>query len=200
MDYFYDFEFLDNGRTIQPISVGVVADSGTEYYAVFKDAPWGLIYRHEWLMANVVPHLPQLSGWSTPRVNLSDPVCQPGAVIAHELSNFFQSNMDDDGIHLYGWYSAYDHVCLAQLWGPMINLPDFMPMYTRDLKQDYDRLRVTGVLTDGDVKPEPVGVEHNALADARWNRTMRDWLVRKEHGVQADSWYTYRTRSAATTS
>lgn len=82
MRYFYDFEFLEDGRTIDPISVGVVAEDGREYYAVFGEiewraehdrravrveGTWGLepvptlherICAHDWLMANVVPNLP----------------------------------------------------------------------------------------------------------------------------------------------
>ena len=36
MRYFYDTEFIDNGRHIDLISIGVVADNGTEFYAVSK--------------------------------------------------------------------------------------------------------------------------------------------------------------------
>ena len=183
MDVYYDFEFLENGRTIEPISLGIVTGNGAEYYAVVKDAPWGLIYRHEWLMANVVPHLPQIPGWLTARVNLGHDICKPKSQIALEVQYFLTVNRDDEDTKLYGWYSAYDHVCLAQLWGRMIDLPNCIPMYTRDLKQDYDRLRVTGVLVDNDVKPEQDSGEHHALVDARWNRTMHDWLLKKEHGI-----------------
>lgn len=41
-------------------------------------------------------------------------------------------------IKLYGYYSAYDHVCLSWLYGKMIDLPSGFPMYTRDLKQMLD--------------------------------------------------------------
>ncbi len=30
--YFYDCEFLENGNTIELISIGIVADDGREYY------------------------------------------------------------------------------------------------------------------------------------------------------------------------
>jgi uncharacterized protein YjfI (DUF2170 family) len=32
--YFYDTEFIDNGRIIDLISIGVVAEDGREYYAI----------------------------------------------------------------------------------------------------------------------------------------------------------------------
>ena len=34
MRYFYDTEFIDNGRTIELISIGVAAEDGREYYAI----------------------------------------------------------------------------------------------------------------------------------------------------------------------
>ena len=34
MRYFYDTEFIDNGRIIDLISIGVVAEDGREFYAV----------------------------------------------------------------------------------------------------------------------------------------------------------------------
>ena len=34
MKYFYDTEFIDNGRTIELISIGVAAEDGREYYAI----------------------------------------------------------------------------------------------------------------------------------------------------------------------
>ena len=30
----YDFEFLEDGSTIEPISIGMVCEDGREYYAV----------------------------------------------------------------------------------------------------------------------------------------------------------------------
>ena len=33
MKYFYDTEFIDDGHTINLISIGIVAEDGHEYYA-----------------------------------------------------------------------------------------------------------------------------------------------------------------------
>ncbi len=38
MRYFYDTEFIDDGRTIELISIGVTAEDGREYYAVSTDS------------------------------------------------------------------------------------------------------------------------------------------------------------------
>jgi len=37
--FFYDTEFIDNGRTIELISIGVVSEDGREYYAISTEFP-----------------------------------------------------------------------------------------------------------------------------------------------------------------
>src|ERR1019366_10460965 len=53
---FYDCEFLEDGRTIDLISIGLAADDGREDYAVASDAPWDRIRKHDWLRRHVGPH------------------------------------------------------------------------------------------------------------------------------------------------
>ena len=73
-------------------------------------------------------------------------------------------------VELYGYYSAYDHVVLCSIFGRMIDLPNGIPMYTKDLKQMMDEKGL-----DKEWKrrhcPDPEG-EHNALIDARWNYSL----------------------------
>lgn len=63
MRVFYDCEFLEDGRTIDLISIGMVAEDGRELYAVAeeiqRDPLRSRICEHQWLMENVIPHLPQ---------------------------------------------------------------------------------------------------------------------------------------------
>ncbi len=48
--YFYDCEFIEDGRTIELISIGVVAEDGREFYAVSTefdpDRATGWVRRH----------------------------------------------------------------------------------------------------------------------------------------------------------
>ena len=37
MKYFYDTEFIEDGSTIELVSIGIVAEDGREYYAVSRD-------------------------------------------------------------------------------------------------------------------------------------------------------------------
>lgn len=152
MKYFYDCEFHENGHTIDLISIGIVAEDGREYYAVNKQALWDRIAQNQWLMDNVVPHLP-------PR---TDGAWKTRAEIAFEVSVFLKPS--ESGIQLWADYGAYDHVALAQLFGRMIDLPSHVPMYTNEFRQ---HLWMHG---DPELPKQPEGL-HDALADARHLKT-----------------------------
>lgn len=178
MKVFYDFEFLEDGRTIDPISLGMVREDGKEYEAVFSDAPWHRIKQHKWLCENVVPHLPLIGEVQTPilggvnhffEIDKNNPIVKPGQVIANEVRTFLQGTPD---LELWAYYADYDHVALAQLWGPMINLPKGIPMRTNDLQQECERLG------NPTLPREPMEDEHNALADARWDQLAHSFLER----------------------
>ena len=89
-------------------------------------------------------------------------------------------------IELYGYYSAYDHVVLCWLFGKMINLPDGFPMYTIDLQQTLEEMaqkKSNEIGTDYSVELYKTYVsypsqtnEHNALADAKWNKRLHDFI------------------------
>lgn len=95
----------------------------------------------------------------------------------------------------FGYFSDYDWVLLASLFGDMSKLPEGFPQYCRDLKQmldDYvrrrtphfsrnvrERLDATLRQVEADVNfPKQVN-QHNALADARWNFELFKYLKSK---------------------
>lgn len=163
---FYDTEFLENGKTISLISIGMVRESdGKELYLVNRDMPIRRIRRHPWLMKNVVPTLPKGHGDRRNHVPASwlfdytDPIVKRRTAIANDVRRFIQDTTDPQ---LWAWYGAYDHVALAWLFGPMIDLPTGIPMWTNDIRQEAERLGNPQL-------PEQPGGVHNALADARHN-------------------------------
>lgn len=176
MRYWYDCEFLEDGRTIAPISIGIVADDGTEYYAIDINAPWERIADHPWVVGNVIPHLPQLPAdqrtidldWVRLGVDLSDPAVKPLWRIAAEVREFLTRH--NGPVELWGYYSSYDHILLSQLWGRMIDRPDRIPMITLDVQQEAIRLGLENSL------PRQADGLHNALADARWTRDAWQYL------------------------
>ena len=177
----YDLEFLEDGRTIELISIGMVCDDGREYYAVNRDMSVRRIRKHKWLMENVVPSLPKGQGdrrnhepksWL---FDYADPVVKRRERIADEVMDFIRAAGPD--VVLWANYGAYDHVALAQLWGRMIDLPEGVPMFTCDIQQERLRLGLRW-----DELPQQESGEHNALADARHNQTVRRWLAEQAAG------------------
>ncbi len=173
MRVYYDTEFLEDGETIELISIGMVAEDGREYYAVNRKMPIRRIKRNPWLMENVVPGLPRAHGdrrMTQPKRWLYDyasPLSKTPATIAGEVADFIKATPD---VELWAWYGAYDHVALCQLWGRMIDLPVSVPMFTCDLKQEALRL-------GNPTMPRQEKGVHNALEDARHNKTMAEFLA-----------------------
>ena len=172
MKIWYDTEFIEDGRAIGLISVGMVAEDGREYYAVNRDMPVKRIRRHPWLMTNVVPSLPHGHGDrknTIPRrwlFDYYDPCVRTRSRIADNVRDFIRETPSPE---LWAWYGAYDHVVLCQLWGPMVSLPNGVPMWTNDLKQEAQRLGNPQV-------PQQDHGQHNALADARHNKVIAEFL------------------------
>lgn len=91
--------------------------------------------------------------------------------------------------NFYTYYGAYDWVVFCWLFGKMIDLPNGFPKYSKDLKHVLDnaqdnanKLKETNInwIYNGDLKkhknyPKQVN-EHNALADARWNKKLHEFL------------------------
>lgn len=180
----YDLEFLERRRgwfrkcyTIDLISIAMVAEDGRTYYAVNRDMPVRRIRKHAWLMANVVPSLPKAHGdrrLTMPRrwlFDYGDAAVKRQDRIANEVAAFIRDTLD---VELWANYGAYDHVRLCWLWGLMVDLPAGVPMYTNDIQQEARRLGI-----GWDALPAQESGEHNALADARHNQTVRRWLAQR---------------------
>jgi hypothetical protein len=169
MKYFYDTEFLEDGRTIELISIGIVSQDGREYYAINRDAPWDRIQKDEWLMKNVVPSLDVFTLEGSFQQYRTTPKKDIAAQV-HEFITRWVSNP----IELWADYAAYDHVALCQLWGRMVDLPTGVSMFTNDIQQEAARLGLDGRL------PTSAGVEHNALDDARLTKLRWEYLEQQQ--------------------
>ena len=150
MRYFYDTEFIEDGRTIELISIGVVAEDGREYYAV--SAEFDPERAGRWVRANVLPKLPPPAS----------PLWRSRKQIRLDLEEFLR--VSDVGatepIELWAWVGAYDHVALCQLWGTMPALPPAIPRFTRELRQLWE--------DRGSPRLPPRARDaHDALVDAR---------------------------------
>lgn len=141
MRYFFDTEFIEDGVTIDLISIGIVSEDGREYYAEFH---FDRALASEWVRENVFPHL-----MDKPRDRYST---------RREIVEFVGEKPE-----FWAYYADYDWVALCQLFGTMMDLPAGWPMYCRDVKQLCDDLGNPQL-------PKQTSTEHHALADARWTR------------------------------
>lgn len=166
MRYYLDTEFIEDGKTIDLISIGLVCEQGATYYACSVEAD--LRKASPWVRRNVLPQLP----------SYSDPAWKTRAKIREDIQALTQGYSTSEAPTFYGYYSDYDWVVFCQLFGTMMGLPDRFPKYCRDLKQLLDDW-------PGTVKPEQSN-EHNALEDAKWNKRLHEAIL-AEQGRQLDS-------------
>lgn len=153
MKVWYDTEFIEDGRTIDLVSIGMVREDGHEYYAVSTEFDSGKA--DDWVRDNVLAHLPpEPHGAYVDRATMRD-----------EILDFTGTDKPE----FWAYYADYDWVVLAQLFGRMIDLPSGYPMYCKDLKQWCDALGNPEL-------PAHDEAEHHALADARWNRKAYEFL------------------------
>jgi hypothetical protein len=159
--YFYDCEFIENGVTIELVSIGVVGEDGREFYAV--SAQFDPNQANDWVRRNVLDKLPAPA----------DPAWRSRAQIRDELLEFLL--VPEEPIELWAWMASYDHVVLAQLWGDMRALPRSVPRFTHELRQRWeDAGRPT--------LPVPPPDQHDALADARFNLVRWNLIAAAQDG------------------
>lgn len=147
----FDTEFIEDGRTIDLVSIGLVRDDGATYYAISSE--FDATKANDWVRDNVLSLLE------------SEVSRQDRATIAAQVREFA-----GDKPEFWAYYADYDWVVLCQLYGTMMDLPDGWPMYCRDIKQWCDQLGNPAL-------PEQGKGEHNALADAMWNQRAYEFLT-----------------------
>ncbi|MCD2196485.1 polyadenylate-specific 3'-exoribonuclease AS [Actinomycetospora endophytica] len=151
---FYDCEFIEDGTTIELVSLGAVDEAGREFYAVSRQ--FDAMRAGPWVRKNVLDKLP----------SSSDPVWRSRLQIREDFFAFVTAG--DGEVELWAWNAPYDHVVIAQLWGAMPDLPRALPRFTRDLRQRWDDVGRPAL-------PAAPDDAHDALADARHN--LRKWEV-----------------------
>ncbi|MFI5838498.1 polyadenylate-specific 3'-exoribonuclease AS [Catenuloplanes sp. NPDC051500] len=151
--YFYDCEFIEDGRTIDLVSIGVVDENGREFYAISTEFDGSRAT--PWVRRNVLDRLP----------SPGDPAWKSRERIREELYEFLVEPIrgrTGEQLDLWAWFAAYDHVVLAQLWGAMPALPRAIPRFTKDLRQLWDDRGRPPL-------PNAEADRHDALVDARHN-------------------------------
>ena len=154
MRIWFDTEFIEDGKTIDLISIGLVREDGAELY--FENEECDLSRASPWVKENVLTHL---SGVKRSRQHIAATI---GDWVLPEFKPEF-----------WAYYADYDWVVLCQLYGTMMDLPKGWPMYCRDVKQLCDSVGNPKLIKQTE------GPEHNALADARWTKKAWEFLMEK---------------------
>src|SRR3954466_7415479 len=102
MRFFYDCEFIEDGTTIELVSIGVVDESGREFYAVSTEFDPNRAI--DWVRRNVLDKLPAPA----------DPAWR--SLERTRAARLAFLTDPGEPIELWAWMAAYDHVALAQLW------------------------------------------------------------------------------------
>lgn len=152
MRYWFDTEFIEDGKTIDLISIGIVAEDGREFYAQNSECDHSRA--DAWVQENVIAKL-------APRKH--------DLMTREQIRDAVLSFVDTDKPELWAYYADYDWVVLCQLFGRMIDLPKGWPMFCRDVKQLCDALGNPAL-------PKQKADEHHALADAHWTREAWGYL------------------------
>jgi hypothetical protein len=150
MRIWFDTEFIEDGRTIDLISIGMVREDGKTYYA--ENDECDRTKASQWVKDNVFPHLRHDQR-------------KPRYRIAADIYDFAGYKPE-----FWAYYADYDWVVLCQLYGTMMQLPEKWPMYCRDVKQLCDSLGNPPLIKQTE------GPEHNALADAIWTKAAWEYL------------------------
>lgn len=167
--FFIDTEFDENGETIVPISLGAIRlDRNNAYYAVSSE--FNPKKCNPWVQENVLPYL--FSNVKIGQATFSTNGAKTKAYIRDTFLKYVKENTKKGTApQFWGYYADYDWIVICQLFGRMVDLPEFFPKMCMDIKQEAIRL--------GDPElPEITGIEHNSLADAVWTRTAYNYLLR----------------------
>lgn len=140
---FFDTEFIEDGNTIDLISIGMVKENGEELYLVSSE--FDESKADSWVVDNVISKLDVDQRY-------------PNYQIRDKVLEFIGADKPE----FWAYYADYDWVVFCRLFGRMMDLPNHFPKYCNDIKQLTRNLKF-------DTHTIQQENEHNALDDAKWN-------------------------------
>jgi len=159
MKIFFDTEFIEDGKTIELLSIGMIDEHGRVLYAENSEVDKSLA--SDWVKSNVLPHLKNCG--------------IPKKEIAQRVVDFVGNQKPE----FWAYYCSYDWVVFCQLFGTMMDLPPNFPMYCNDLKQLCKSL-------DNEKLPEQDSAEHHALNDAIWTKKAYEYVKAQSQAHRAN--------------
>lgn len=156
MKIFFDTEFVEDGKTIDPLSLGFSTQDNDGLYIVIEDQD--PLHTNWWVDKNVRPYLGETVGGIEP---IYAKRADAGKIILDWVSG--KTNSPE----FWAYYADYDWVLFCQLYGRMLDLPPGWPMLCMDFKQSNPKSPLN----------TPI-IEHHAYGDAEaLMRTYYDYRI-----------------------
>jgi hypothetical protein len=178
---YFDTEFIEDGRTIDLVSIGMVREDGRTYYA--QALSFDPAKASRWVEEHVLAQLARcdrslslteemLRHLASGRLCSSMCLWRSKAEIGQELRRFVATKPiwgERAGApEFWADYASYDWLVLCQIFGTMLHLPDGWPMFVHDVQQARQELtRGTGETIVWPARAAVHLPEHHALNDAR---------------------------------
>ncbi len=186
MRVFIDTEFIEDSKTIDLISIGMVNENGKEYYAINSDCKFDRA--NDWVKENVFPPIglkiqnefKKMTKIKFPKEKTLLNFYRNKAVIAKEIELFLKGNNSSQDLEIWCDYGHYDYVVICQLYGEMIDLPDIFPYYFNDIQslaRQLSRIKNYPVLLNTILPPDlETDGNHNALLGAKSCKLRYEYL------------------------
>lgn len=204
MNYYLDTEFIHYRKqpkllglnigapivTLDLISIGIVSEDGREMYAISNQFDLNAAWKNQWVRHNVLGQIhremceKQGAYAKSYHWRMFEPFSAKSIkwMLRHSGESRYsigrkvlQFVVGDPDVRLYGYFSDYDYVALGSLFGIMTDMGGNLPMHCMDLKQMMVERGLDSAWKDANC-PDPEN-EHNALADARWNKRLHEAIL-----------------------
>ncbi len=164
MKIFFDTEFIDTGKEVHLLSIGMIREDNHVYYAEPAETDRSLAC--PWVNEHVIPLM-------------NGPVL-PRKLIRNQIVEFCGMRPQ-----FWGYFVSYDWIVLSQLFGRMIDVPTHTKGWP-NLAFDIQQLR--SFLGGGILFPEHKGKKHNALDDAIWTKDSYYHMINMRKENYGNSW------------
>jgi len=200
MKIFLDSEFVENGSTVDLISIALITEDNRTYYAINRDCNFSKA--NQWVKDNVLNQLPSRDSnlWKN-KETIRDEVaifCGCEKVVEYIFRNNMWLRFWEELLFSFGllkpkvsyclkpgkpkpefWadYGSYDWIVFCQLFGKMVDLPEGFPMYINDLQQ-------WSAQCGNPTLPKQLTGNHSALSDALHLKKQWEYLKRCDNRLK----------------
>ena len=194
MKLFFDTEFTGLHQNTTLISIGIIAEDDSTFYAEFTDYDKSQV--DDWLQKNVIDNLlfNEFDTYISENNNNYIEIKNSTNIIKNELEQYLNKF---GTIEIWSDCLAYDWVLFNNIWGHAFNIPthiNYIPFdictifKMLDIDPDINREEFCGInnntmMVDGVKYKEPI-LKHNALFDAKiiracYEKLMKLWRVNR---------------------